>query len=114
MKKKAGALIVISTITILLGIITFAVTLFINMILDMDNSWFISRFGPDGESEYRTYDKLYEMSLVLVNSANRYSIAFYISLGLGLVAFGVICGLWARDIRGKIKGVGWGCCKGCR
>jgi len=102
MKKRARTLVVVSIIAILLGIIAVAVALFIHFILGMDTVWFISRFGPNGDPAYRTYERLYEMSLILSNLANKYVVAFYITLGVGLVAFGVVCGFWARDIK-RIK-----------
>lgn len=99
MRKKEILLKVMSILAVLLGLAFATVGLFIRMIRGMDTSWFISRFGPNGEEAYRTYDKLYEMSLVLVGVANRYTMALYVTLGVGFLVFGITCGLWARDLK---------------
>lgn len=101
-RRKEIVLKVVAIVVVLIGFGSFAVGLFVRMIVNMDTSMFVRRFGPDGEEGWRTYDNLYGMSLNIVEVARFYTLAIYVVLGLGLVLSGVICMLWARDLK-KLK-----------
>jgi hypothetical protein len=99
MNKKEILLKVVSVLAVLLGLASVAIGIFVRFIVNMDTRWFISRFGPNGEDVWRTYDKLYETTLPFVEAAGKRAIAFYVAVGLGLLIFGITCGLWVRDLR---------------
>jgi hypothetical protein len=100
MRRKVVILRILSILAFALGALFLALIVpFSNMMSRMDNSWFISRFGPEGDKSYKTYEKLYEMSLIVAKSSNKHIYAFYICLGTASLILGIVLGLWVRDIK---------------
>ena len=97
--KRQRTLKIISISAVLLGVISAGISLFIRMINRMDTAWFINTYGPNSSQSHGAYDTLYNHSLVIIKAANRYMVGFYISLTVGFLLLGVICGLWSKDIR---------------
>jgi hypothetical protein len=100
MEKKRITLIVISIVMILLSGLAFGLAAFYNMIIKMEISHTIGEFGPSANDPVRkTYDNLYAEALAIAHIAHTSAMAFCITLAVGLLAIGIICAFWARDLK---------------
>lgn len=96
---KKYILTFLSVLSGLAGIAGCLCVLFVRYLRGMDQSWFVSHFGPNGDEAHRTYDLLYQQSLVITHAANRDAVAFYASVGLGALTLSIALALWLRDVR---------------
>ena len=102
MKQKKRIIKIAGWAFIPAGILTFVFVIpFFHKIENMDNNWFLNRFGPGGDD--RNYEHLYETSLVLMKSANRRLLLFEITLGAALLGIGIILIIAGRRTKCQIE-----------
>ncbi|MBD3350529.1 MAG: hypothetical protein GF364_03485 [Candidatus Lokiarchaeota archaeon] len=95
---------IIGMSSIILGTLTFAVVIpFVHLMSEMDNKWFTSRYGPEStDMAYKTYENLYNMTLNIINTANKRLLYLEITLGTAFILLGIILTLLSKD-RKKAK-----------